>query len=117
MARTILVPLDATSESATVLDTIRELARSEGATVRLLHVAPPPGVVMNDEGHVIAYGDQETDRVEHKITVFLKSLLGRLATGSMLGRLRSMIYARPTKRSSPGRRLRSRRFARWTDGK
>jgi len=37
MARTILVPLDATSESTAVLDTVRELARVEGATVRLLH--------------------------------------------------------------------------------
>lgn len=79
MARTILVPLDATSESATVLDTVRELARVEGATVRLLHVAPPPEAVVNDEGQVIAYADQETDRVEHKVTVFLKSLLGRLS--------------------------------------
>ena len=69
MARTILVPLDATSESATVLDTVRELARIEGATVRLLHVAPPPEAVVNDEGQVIAYADQETDRVEHKVTV------------------------------------------------
>jgi hypothetical protein len=75
MARTILVPLDATSESAAVLDTVRELARVEGATVRLLHVAPAPEAVVNDEGQVIAYADQETDRVEHEVTVFLKGLL------------------------------------------
>src|SRR5438093_13276606 len=79
MARTILVPLDATAESATVLDTVCELARVEGATVRLLHVAPPPEAVVNDDGQVIAYADQETDRVEHKVTVFLKNLLGRLS--------------------------------------
>lgn len=34
---------------------------------------------MNDNGQVIAYADQETDRVEHEVTVFLKSLLGRLS--------------------------------------
>jgi len=79
MARTILVPLDATSESAAVLDTVREFARVEGATVRLLHVAPPPEAVVNDAGQVIAYADQETDRVEHEVTVFLKRLLGRLS--------------------------------------
>jgi nucleotide-binding universal stress UspA family protein len=79
MARTILVPLDATLESATVLDTVRELAHSWGATVRLLHVAPPPEAVVNSEGQTIAYADQETERAEHAVTVFLKSLLERLS--------------------------------------
>ena len=79
MARTIMVPLDATSESAAVLDTVRERARVEGATVRLLHVAPAPEAVVNDDGQVIAYADQETDRVEHEVIVFLKGLLGRLS--------------------------------------
>jgi len=46
--------------------------------VRLLHVAPSPEAVVDDEGWIIAYADQETDRVEHQVTVSLKSLLGRL---------------------------------------
>lgn len=39
MAGTILVRLDATSENANVLDTVRQLARAAGATVRLLLAA------------------------------------------------------------------------------
>jgi len=78
MARTILVPLDDAPESATVLDTVREIARAEDATVRLLHVAPRPEAVVNDEGRVIAYADQESARVEHEVVDYLHRLLGRL---------------------------------------
>ena len=41
MVRRILVPLDGSAESEAVLPPVAELARAEGAAVRLLHVTAP----------------------------------------------------------------------------
>jgi nucleotide-binding universal stress UspA family protein len=79
MARTILVPLDTTTEGAVVLDLVGELARKDNATVRLLRVAPCPEAVLNEEGKVVIFADQETLRVEHQVTASLRSLAGRLS--------------------------------------
>jgi nucleotide-binding universal stress UspA family protein len=64
MAKRILVPLDQTTDHESILPLVADMARGSGATVRLLHVAPVPDVVINSEGLVIAYADQETCRLE-----------------------------------------------------
>lgn len=45
-----------------MLPTVGELARAEGATIHLLHVARPVEAVM-DDSRVVAYADQESARV------------------------------------------------------
>ena len=90
MAKRILVPLDGESMASTIVPLIADTARSAGATVRLLHVAPVPANVetrlrtppadgwrytelpaapihRHDERpdeHVVAYADQEMARLE-----------------------------------------------------
>jgi nucleotide-binding universal stress UspA family protein len=64
MAKRILVPLDVTTDHEAILPLVADLARGSGATIRLLHVAPVPDIVVNREGLVIAYADQETSRLE-----------------------------------------------------
>jgi nucleotide-binding universal stress UspA family protein len=59
-----LVPLDVATDHESILPLVADLARGSGATVRLLHVAPVPDMVVNSEGLVIAYADQETRRLE-----------------------------------------------------
>jgi nucleotide-binding universal stress UspA family protein len=65
MAKRILVPLDHETEYEVILPVVADLARGSGATVRLLHVAPVPDNVVNSDGRVVAYADQEMSRVEH----------------------------------------------------
>lgn len=74
MAKRILVPVDQTPVSTAVVELAGDLARSAGATVRLLHVAPVPDNVLNDEGHVVAYADQEVARLEAEGLDFLRSV-------------------------------------------
>ena len=64
MAKRILVPLDEAVPAESMVDAVGTLARSAGATVRLLHVAPIPESVSDDYGHVVVYADQETARLE-----------------------------------------------------
>jgi universal stress protein A len=64
MAKRILVPLDKEQSSEEVLPLAADLARSSGATVRLLHVAPVPERQVGEHGRVIAYADQEMARIE-----------------------------------------------------
>lgn len=64
MAKRILVPLDEAVNAESMLEAVGAVARSTGATVRLLHVAPIPDAIVDDEGRVLAYADQETDRLE-----------------------------------------------------
>jgi nucleotide-binding universal stress UspA family protein len=66
MAKRILVPLDHGTEYDLVLPLVADLARGSGATVRLLHVAPPPDNVLGSEGRVVAYAYQETTRLERE---------------------------------------------------
>jgi CBS domain-containing protein len=69
--RVILVPLDGTPGSEAVLETIGEIARAEGASVRLLSVHSPVHEV-EAEGRVLAYADQETERVEAEAQDYFK---------------------------------------------
>ena|SRR5262249_34587454 len=64
MAKRILVPLDKSERSLSVLPLVRGVARDSGGTVRLLHVARVPKERVADNGHVVAYASQEMERVE-----------------------------------------------------
>src|SRR5262245_24011662 len=74
MAKRILVPLDRATDHEAMLPFVADTARGGGATVRLLHVAPVPDMVVNDEGLVIAYTDQETRRLETEWLETVRSL-------------------------------------------
>jgi len=71
MAKRILVPLDEAVHAESMVKTIGTLARDTGATVRLLHVAPIPDTVVDDDGRVLAYADQEGERLEAEALDFL----------------------------------------------
>lgn len=73
MAKRILVPVDLSPDSGSVLPTVADLARGGSATVRLLHVAPIPQNVEGIDGHLIAYADQETARLGLEATDYLRS--------------------------------------------
>lgn len=73
MAKRILVALDQSGESESVLPLVADAARGGGATVRLLHVVPIPGNVVDEEGHVVAYADQETARLEAESLDYLRT--------------------------------------------
>jgi nucleotide-binding universal stress UspA family protein len=64
MAKRILLPIDESDTPRSVLPMVADMARSSGATVRLLHVAPVPGARVTDDGRVVAYANQEMERIE-----------------------------------------------------
>jgi nucleotide-binding universal stress UspA family protein len=64
MAKRILLPFDGSDTARSVLPIVADMARSSGATVRLIHVAPVPRARMTDEGRVVAYANQEMERIE-----------------------------------------------------
>ena len=64
MAKRILVPLDEAVPAASMVEAVAALARTTGATVRVLHVAPVPESLSDNYGHVVVYADQETARLE-----------------------------------------------------
>ena len=63
MAKRILVPLDETTEHEAILPIVADIARAARATVRLLHIAPPPDAVVTTDGQVVVYVDQEAARL------------------------------------------------------
>jgi CBS domain-containing protein len=75
--RVILVPLDGTAGSEAVLETIGDIARAEGASVRLLSVHSPVHEV-EVEGRILAYADQETERVQAEARTYLQRVAGSL---------------------------------------
>jgi universal stress protein A len=74
MAKRILVPLDQTPNAESVVPLVADAARGGGATVRLLHVAPPPDNVVNADGLVVAYADQEALRMEAEALDYLRTM-------------------------------------------
>ena len=78
MAKRILVPLDRDERSMSVLTVVGGAARADGATVRLVHVAPVPKERVADDGRVVAYASQEMERVEHSRLDYLKEAETRL---------------------------------------
>ncbi len=73
----IVVPLDGSHRSEEVLPAVAPLARSWGATVRLLRVVPPVKEVRDEDDRVVAWVDQETARVENEARGYLR----RVAAG------------------------------------
>ena len=63
MPKRILVPLDGHEAGESVTPIVAALASESGASVRLLHVAPIPEMVVGPYGRTIAYVDQEMARV------------------------------------------------------
>ena len=64
MAKRILVPLDRSDDAWATLPILADMARGSGATVRLLHVAPVPHERVTAAGRVVAFANQEMERVE-----------------------------------------------------
>ncbi len=78
MAKRILVPLDQTLENEEAVEMVGDAARTSGATVRLLHVAPMPESVLDVDGRIIAYADQEAVRLESEAMDYLRTVEARL---------------------------------------
>ncbi|HEY8368038.1 MAG TPA: universal stress protein [Thermodesulfobacteriota bacterium] len=74
----ILVPLDLSDLGSAGLEVAGLLARVTGAPIRLLHVAPPPRVVVGD-GTVVAYADQEAERLRGEAEDRLEEMAAPLA--------------------------------------
>ncbi len=78
MAKRILVPLDQQERTEAVLPLVADMARAGGATVRLLHVAPVPQVRHDTAGRVIAYANQEGERLEGRALDYLRTVEAQL---------------------------------------
>jgi len=72
MAKRILVPLKSIEPAPSFVEALAGLARGTGATVRLLHVGPPHDSVVDIDGRLVAYADQETRRLEAEARDFLQ---------------------------------------------
>ena len=70
---TILVPLDGTRASETVLLTVRVLAQKHGRRVRLLRVMPHVDAAYSDD-RVVVYLDQEAASVEAEARDYLRQI-------------------------------------------
>ena len=78
MYKKILVPLDHRFGTENALKVAADLARAGGSVVRLLHVVPMPTAVVVD-GRVVAYVDQESERLKHEAETYLREVGRRLA--------------------------------------
>ena len=74
MAKRILVPLDTSERSESVLPLVADLARASGATVRLLHVTPYYRTRFSEDNRVIVYAHQQEERDAAQATQWLRSL-------------------------------------------
>ncbi len=61
-----------------VLPLVGDTARGSGASIRLLHVAPIPKEQLGDDGRVVAYVNQEMERIEFSRLASLKEAEARL---------------------------------------
>ncbi len=78
MTKRILVPLDRRETGQGIVPLVGDLARSSGATVRLLHIAPIPEGHIGDYGRVITYASQEMDRLTFQGLDYLKTAEAQL---------------------------------------
>lgn len=78
--RVIVVPLDGTPGSESILETATDLARAHGASLRLVRVAEPPSLFRARDERIIAYIDQETARIEDQAKSYL-ARIGRQLEG------------------------------------
>ena len=78
MAKRILVPLDKSETSESVLPVVAGLASAMGATVRLMHVEPNAKELMDSSGRVVVYIDQDAARLEADGMDYLADMAARL---------------------------------------
>ena len=78
MAQRVLVPLDGSPLAESILPLVADLARASGATVRLLHVSPEPTSLTATSGRVVAFADQEAERLRAEALDYLHGLEARL---------------------------------------
>lgn len=78
MAKRILVPLDGSESSEAAAVLAADLARSSGGIVRLLQVYPVPGHRVSSSGWVVAFADQEMERLTAEGRDYLESVEARL---------------------------------------
>jgi nucleotide-binding universal stress UspA family protein len=78
MAKRILVPLDGSESSEAAAALAAELARSSGGSVRLLQVYPVPQERMGAFGRVVAYADQEMERLTGEGRDYLETVEARV---------------------------------------
>ena len=74
MAKRILVPLDQSRSAEIVVPLVAAIARGDGATARLLLVAPVPQNRVSEDGRVVAYADQEMARLEAEGLDYLRTV-------------------------------------------
>jgi nucleotide-binding universal stress UspA family protein len=74
MAKRILVPLSPIEPADSFVAALGDLARGAGATVRLLQVTATPTNLVDLDGRVIAYADQETRRLEAEARDYLETI-------------------------------------------
>src|SRR5678816_964589 len=79
MAKRILVPLDRSITAESVVSLVGDLARGSDASVRLLYVAPQPDNLVDREGCVIAFADQEMASLESEGLDYLRTVRLMLA--------------------------------------
>jgi nucleotide-binding universal stress UspA family protein len=75
----IVLPLDGSPVAESVLPVVADLARAGGASVRLLRVMPLPNNCEDADGRVIAYADQEMERLEAEARDYLRTVETRPA--------------------------------------
>jgi nucleotide-binding universal stress UspA family protein len=78
MAKRILVPLDGSEAAETAAVLAADLARGSGGEVRLVQVHPVPEHRVSDTGRVVAYADQEMERVSAEGRDYLETVEARL---------------------------------------
>lgn len=78
MAKRILVPLDGSESAEAAAILAADLARGSGGDVRLLQVHPVPEHRVSNTGRVVAYADQEMDRLNAEGRDYLETVEARL---------------------------------------
>jgi nucleotide-binding universal stress UspA family protein len=64
MTKRMLVPIDNKEVSDAFITVVAATAQGGGATVRLLNVVPPAETVIDNDGRILAYADQEAARLD-----------------------------------------------------
>ena len=80
MAKRILVPLDGSESAEAAAALAADLARGSGGDVRLLQVHPVPEHRVSSSGRVVAYADQEMERLSAEGRDYLESVEARLGS-------------------------------------
>ncbi len=83
MAKRILVPLDQSEVAESVVPMVADAARGGQASVRLLHVSPVPENRVDQEGRVVAYADQEMERLRSEALDYLRAVQAQFTEASV----------------------------------